>query len=284
MDKSPPMKNIAVLLSLFFSFSNFVEAQTYEPLVPGGDYACITFPDGTVKLGKANPDGYSLISEDRVKSNLNKRLDSVKGKILRLKEFRQEINKEGAQPKKDIARGLKAYNQLFLKGEMIDEPASEFKSKEEQLALIDLLLANLKMEVSSVKFQIKTAGNCEIDDPIVPAGSIKMEIVNAYNGVAAVLFAKPGDRYYTGGSYCVRGSDGVIMGSAFQISPCLTMDCSKKGYIGISLYSVSADHAISTDERASYTSQVLEKASGAYEVKRLQYKNYEPLTCEQTLD
>lgn len=84
------MKNIALLL---LCLASAVHAQEFVPIVPGGEYACITFPDGSVKLGKANPDGYSLISEERAKANLIRRLELIKGKTDRLKELKQDINK-----------------------------------------------------------------------------------------------------------------------------------------------------------------------------------------------
>jgi hypothetical protein len=278
------MKNITYLF-VFLCLVSSVQAQEFVPIVPGGDYACITFPDGSVKLGKANPDGYSLITEAKAKAALNRRLELIKGKTDRLKELKQELNKtESLFSEKKMEQGLKAYKSVFKKdgGGFDSIPVTE--TKEDQLNFIDALISNLQTEKSSVKFQVSEIKDCDVKEPFVPAGSIKVEIVNAVNGVAAVLYAKEGFKYFTGVPFCVRGADGVIQGLAFQVSPCALMDCSKKGYIGISLYNVSADHAISVDERASFLAQVQEHASGAYEVKVIKVKNNVQLTCEQTLD
>ena len=182
-----------------------------------------------------------------------------------------------------MEQGLKAYKQIFKKDGGFDA-LPVFESKQDRLDFIDVLISNLQTEKSSVKYQIGEIKDCDFEEPFIPEGSIRMEIVNAPNGVAAVLYAKEGKKYYTGAPYCVRDSEGVIQGRAFQVSPCALMDCTKKGFIGINLYNVSADHTISTDERASFLSQVQEKASGAYEVKRLKYRNYVALTCEATFD
>jgi len=277
------MKNTVILLLLSISCFSSLKAQTFTPLVDGGDYACITFPDGTVKLGKANPDGYSLISEKKVLGNLNNRLTFVRGKTARLFDLKTEIREQGAQPNRDLVKALKAYKQA-MKGQTVDEETKGYRSKEEQLDWINELISRLKTEQKSIKYQIKAAKNCDTIEPFVPAGSIKAEIVNAPNGVAAVLYGKDG-QYYTVNNYCVRGNDGVIRVMNFQLSPCLLMNCVKPGYLGINLYNASADHTLSVDERAAFTADVLQHASGNYEVKiQKADKNYNLIPCEQILN
>lgn len=275
------IRAITFLSLLILTQSYTVSAQTFEAF-PGGDYGCIHFPDGSFKLGKASPEGYSLTTKAQVEKNLEKELNQIKSRKVRLTELKREIKKEGPQDK-DLKAALKAFARFFG-GKPDDSPVP--KSKSEQIDSINSMLARLR-ELEFVAKADKEAvkackdGKKQVELP----GTLRVEIVATNKGVAAVLFGSS-KKYNTTNYYCGLGNDDGISVFQFRADPCspAQFSCYRKGQVGIYIAGAGTAGTFTPDQIAYWTADVLSRTKGPY-VVRLQEadKNYVLKPCSEIL-
>ena len=278
-------KKVLVLVALVVgTYSHNLHAQSYQQLSPGSEYTCISFPDGSKKLGKIDAKGVEVISVKSVKKSLNKKLATTMEKRRKLTELRLDIKHGDVQKPKNMERVVKSFVD-YVNG--IDDPNQVIPTnKEEQIQLLNIYISQLKSIEGVIKYQTKAATKCfEPKDP-VPPGHLEAEIVATSNGVAAVIWGKS-SKYFTGNSYCGRGSDSVIQNFAFISDPCgpAFFTCARKGYVGIFLTGYATDHPFTNDELTTAVQYVQEHISASYEVKLDKPdKNYQLVSCEKILD
>ena len=278
------MKSIFITLTTLLICSLHAEAQTFKTLVPGSNYACITMPDGTIRLGEGQPDGYSLVTESEVKAALNTRARNAKSRTARLNDLLTEVQSKGKLSNANSAKAFKAYAN-FVKG-TVDPAEDNPRTKEEQIALIKLYIQQMAQIQAAAKFQVKAVDYCYQKKEIIPPGDLKLEIIGTSQGVAAVLWGRE-KAYFSGANYCSRGNNSnEITTTTFRDDPCgpAEFSCMRKGYVGIYLGGVGTDHPLSKDDIAYWSFEVTKNLSSLYEIKlRPVDKHYSYLPCTDVL-
>ena len=264
------MKLTGFLVMFVLLFAAEAQSQSFAPLLPGSDYACITFPNGKAEIGQAGSDGYTRVGTGEATSSLQKRLSATNSRVARLIDLKQDLETGPAFPKADMTQILTSAAE-FLNGTPPGTGVTTPVTKQEQLDVIKNFIKQFTGYKSTLTFQIKAVNDCVHKKPIPPPapGELTPVFIGNATGVFVVLFgsAKIYNNPFAG--YCVKGANlGTtgIVGLGFSGAACNVRGCSRPGDVAFVLTSDTGT-TYTPAEIDSIVAQFSEEFTGAYEVR-----------------